>query len=93
MIEEILQGCCVGLFVIAIEFIVIELQTKFNRSFILFGVNLILLCLFSSFDLWDKYGTYPARRLRAFNTLCSVLSRHFFAITSTFWQGGFIKNL
>ncbi|MGA2507264.1 MAG: hypothetical protein ABSF80_07295 [Chitinispirillaceae bacterium] len=63
MVEEILRGCCVGLFVIAIAFIVIEVRTKFNRSFIFFGINLILLCIFTSFDLWNKYGTYHSAHL------------------------------
>ena len=80
MIEEILRSCCVGLFVIALAFIVIEIRTKFNRSFIFFGINLFLLCLFTSFDLWNKYGTYHSAHLTSIQHIVFCLIPPFFCL-------------
>ena len=51
-INSLLQYSCVALSAIGFMFIGIEIRTKFHKSFITFGITLVLFCLFCSFDLW-----------------------------------------
>lgn len=47
-----LQVICSFLFAVGLLFILIELRTRFDRSFRFFGVSLILLCAMTSIDVW-----------------------------------------
>jgi signal transduction histidine kinase len=52
MLTVFLQAFCISLFTVGVCFVIIELRSKFNRSFLNFGFVVILLSIFSSLDLW-----------------------------------------
>ncbi len=52
MANFFLQLLCSFLFATGFLFIFLELRTRFDRSFLFFGVSLILLCTMTSMDLW-----------------------------------------
>lgn len=52
MTSLILQFICLFLFAVGLLFIVVELRTKFDKSFLYFGISLILLCMITGLDLW-----------------------------------------
>jgi signal transduction histidine kinase len=52
MANVLLQIICSFLFAVGLLFIVLELRTKFDRSFRFFGVSLILLCAMTAIDIW-----------------------------------------
>lgn len=54
MITELMKLCCAGLFIYAVGFIFLETRVKFHKGFILFGLNILILCIFSGLDLWFK---------------------------------------
>jgi signal transduction histidine kinase len=52
MANVILQVICSFLFAVGLFFIVLELRTRFDRSFRFFGVSLLLLCTMTAIDIW-----------------------------------------
>lgn len=54
MLQVLLQATCISLITIGACFGIIELRSNFNRSFLYVGIVVILLCLFSSIDLWNQ---------------------------------------
>lgn len=54
MVHLLLQAICISLFGYSLGFIFLELKTKFDRSFLYFGITLVLLCMFCAIDLWKQ---------------------------------------
>lgn len=54
IIQLILQPLCISLALIGIGLIIIELRSGFDKSFLLFGIVLILLSAFCAPDLWNR---------------------------------------
>lgn len=52
MIILVLQGICIVLFAFGLLFSVLELRTRIDRSFLYFGIVIMLLAAFSAIDLW-----------------------------------------
>jgi signal transduction histidine kinase len=52
--QLLLQPLCISLAIIGIGLIIIELRSSFDKSFLLFGIVLILLSTFCAPDLWNK---------------------------------------
>ncbi|MDQ2999761.1 MAG: HAMP domain-containing histidine kinase [Fibrobacterota bacterium] len=52
MANVVLQVICSFLFAVGLLFILLELRTRFDRSFRFFGVSLILLCVMTAIDFW-----------------------------------------
>jgi len=52
MIILVLQGICIVLFAFGVLFSVLELRTRLDRSFLYFGIVIMLLAAFSAIDLW-----------------------------------------
>ena len=52
MVNIALQLVCSFLFAVGLLFILIDLRTRFDRSFRFFGVSLILLCAMTAIDIW-----------------------------------------
>jgi len=52
--ESFLQAGCISLSMLAIGLILIELRCSLERSFLYFGIVLILLCSFCAADLWGN---------------------------------------
>src|SRR3569832_2009295 len=52
-----LQFVCALLFAIGLLFILIDIRTRFDRSFRFFGASLILLCGMTAIDLWIMPNT------------------------------------
>lgn len=52
MLDLLLKALCISLFGYSIGFILLELKTKLDRSFLYFGITMILLCSFCAIDLW-----------------------------------------
>lgn len=64
MITTILQAVCISVAVIALGFIFLELKTNFEKSFLYFGITILLLCLFSSIDLWVLSNSFSLQWLK-----------------------------
>lgn len=54
MLLLFLQAICISLCGYSIGLIYWELKTKFDKSFLYFGITIILLCLFCAIDLWKQ---------------------------------------
>ncbi|MDB5104176.1 MAG: sensory signal transduction histidine kinase with domain [Fibrobacteres bacterium] len=52
MANIILQVICSFLFAVGLLFILLDIRTRFDRSFRFFGVSLILLCAMTAIDIW-----------------------------------------
>ena len=58
MIISLLQGICIALFVFGVLFSVLELRTRLDRSFLYFGIVIMLLAAFSAIDLWRPHQAW-----------------------------------
>jgi len=56
MANILLQVLCSFLFAVGLLFILLELRTRFDRSFRFFGISLIMLCAMTSIDIWAMPG-------------------------------------
>jgi len=52
----VLKTICIGLFSIGALFILVELRARLDRSFLYFGVAIILLAMFVAIDLWWPFN-------------------------------------
>lgn len=52
----ILKAVCIGFFSIGAFFILLELRTRLDRSFLYFGATIIFLATFVSIDLWRPFN-------------------------------------
>jgi len=52
MVDLLLKALCISLFGYSIGFIVLELKSKFDGSFLYFGMTMVLFSLFCGIDLW-----------------------------------------
>jgi len=58
MIISVLQGICIVLFVFGVLFSLLELRTRLDRSFLYFGIVIMLLAAFSAIDLWRPHQVW-----------------------------------
>ena len=58
MIILVLQGICIVLFAFGVLFSVLELRTRLDRSFLYFGIVIMLLAAFSAIDLWRPHQAW-----------------------------------
>lgn len=58
MIILVLQGICIVLFAFGVLFSVLELRTRLDRSFLYFGIVIMLLAAFSAIDLWRPHQVW-----------------------------------
>jgi signal transduction histidine kinase len=59
----VLQIICAFLFAVGALFILIDVRSRFDRSFRFFGVSLILLCAMVTIDLWVTPGVTDSNKL------------------------------
>jgi len=58
MIILVLQAICIVLFAFGVLFSVLELRTRLDRSFLYFGIVIMLLAAFSAIDLWRPHQVW-----------------------------------
>jgi len=58
MIIFVLQGICIVLFAFGVLFSMLELRTRLDRSFLYFGIMIMLLAVFSAIDLWRPHSIW-----------------------------------
>lgn len=78
MLNFVFEIVCAFLMAMSLIFIIIELQARFDRSFLIFGISNILLSLFCGIDLWIQphaqtlYWTKIQHIIAAFFPTCLI---------------------
>ena len=56
MLDFVLQIVCAFLMAMSVVFIVIEVRSRFDKSFLIFGITNLLLSAFCAIDIWIQPG-------------------------------------
>jgi hypothetical protein len=81
MIIETLKIICSSFFAIGAFFTLLELKSKFDRSFLYFGLSIILLCFICAFDLWIIPSNHSADNVVFWTKVQHALSSPFLLST------------
>jgi signal transduction histidine kinase len=71
--HEILSSVCSSLIGVGALFVYITLRSRFDRSYLLFGIAMILLCLFCGLDIWVKPMLWDYVRIKAQHVIVPFL--------------------